>query len=324
MDELLKLKLTEGVTMLETQFPIQSDLIEKAAQTEQGVLITGENGTGKELIARIIHGRSSRSNGNFVVLNCSLTGEVLESEFQNKIESAQGGTLFLECINELPLHLQARLVQSNGSFRMIASSDPSIQESVNEKLFRSDLFAKISYVAATIPSLRERVGQIPMLVSAYIEKYNKLTGSSVNPTPSPEALDALTSYGWPGNIRELENVIERIVITKGQGMVDASDLPAKIAQAAQFAQNAAGATSDVDFPRMFLSDKGVDLKAVVTAFENHLVDQALARTSGNKNRASMLLGLNRTTLVEKLRKRGMITPLKSNQEFRGSMNGNNE
>jgi DNA-binding NtrC family response regulator len=324
MDELLKLKLTEGVTMLETQFPIQSDLIEKAAQTEQGVLITGENGTGKELIARIIHGRSSRSNGNFVVLNCSLTGEVLESEFQNKIESAQGGTLFLECINELPLHLQARLVQSNGSFRMIASSDSSIQESVNEKLFRSDLFAKISYVAATIPSLRERVGQIPMLVSAYIEKYNKLTGSSVNPTPSPEALDALTSYGWPGNIRELENVIERIVITKGQGMVDASDLPAKIAQAAQFAQNTTGATSDVDFPRMFLSDKGVDLKAVVTAFENHLVDQALARTSGNKNRASMLLGLNRTTLVEKLRKRGMITPLKSNQEFRGSMSGNNE
>ncbi len=324
MDELLKLKLTEGVTMLETQFPIQSDLIEKAAQTEQGVLISGENGTGKELIARIIHSRSSRSTGNFVVLNCSLTGEVLESEFQAKMEAANGGTLYLECINDLPLHLQAKLVQAPASFRMIASADGSIQESVAEKLFRSDLFSKISYVAVTIPALRERVGQIPMLVTAYIEKYNKLTGSSVNSTPSAEALDALTSYGWPGNIRELENVIERIVITKGQGIINGSDLPAKIAQSTQFSQGIAGATSDVDFPRMFLSEKGVDLKAVVTAFENHLVDQALARTSGNKNRASMLLGLNRTTLVEKLRKRGMITPLKSNQDFRGNMNGHNE
>jgi DNA-binding NtrC family response regulator len=161
-------------------------------------------------------------------------------------------------------------------------------------------------------------------VSAYIEKYNKLTGSNVSATPSAEALDAFTSYGWPGNVRELEHVIERIVIVKGQGTIEASDLPTKVYQAAQNAMNGAGANSDVDFPKMFLSEKGVDLKAVVTAFENHLVDQALARTSGNKNRASMLLGLNRTTLVEKLRKRGMITPLKGNSDFRGSMNGSNE
>ena len=161
-------------------------------------------------------------------------------------------------------------------------------------------------------------------MSAYIEKYNKLTGSNVSATPSAEALDAFTSYGWPGNVRELEHVIERIVTVKGQGIIEASDLPTKVYQAAQSVMGAAGANSDVDFPKMFLSEKGVDLKAVVTAFENHLVDQALARTSGNKNRASMLLGLNRTTLVEKLRKRGMITPLKGNSDFRGSMNGSNE
>jgi len=310
--------------MLETQFPINSDLIEKAAQTEQGVLISGENGTGKELIARIIHGRSSRSNGNFVVLNCALSGEVLEAEFQSKIEAATGGTIFFEEINELPLHLQAKLVQNAYPIRMIASSDSALQEAVAEKLFRSDLYAKISYVAVSIPALRNRIEQIPMLVTAYIEKYNKLTGSNVSSTPSAEALDALTSYGWPGNIRELEHVIERIVIMKGQGVVDGADLPAKISQTTQAAQNGTGANADLDFPRMFLSDKGVDLKAVVTAFENHLVDQALARTSGNKNRASMLLGLNRTTLVEKLRKRGMITPLKANSDFRGSMNGMNE
>jgi DNA-binding NtrC family response regulator len=256
-------------------------------------------------------------------MNCSLSGEILENEFQTKMESAIGGTIFLEEINELPLHLQAKLVQNQGSIRIIASTSQNIQEAVAEKLFRSDLLAKLSYVSFSIPALRDRVEQIPTLVAAYIEKYNRLTGSNVFSTPSPEAIDALTSYSWPGNVRELEHVIERIVIVKGQGTVDASDLPAKISQAVQLA-SFGGTTHDVDFPKMFLSDKGVDLKAVVTAFENHLVDQALARTSGNKNRASMLLGLNRTTLVEKLRKRGMITPLKSNSDFRGPMNGSNE
>lgn len=310
--------------MLETQFTTQSDLIEKAAQTEQGVLISGESGTGKELIARIIHGRSTRASGSFAVMNCAMTGDILEQEFQSKMDAAQGGTIFFEEINELPLHLQARLVQSSTPVRIIASSSANLPEAVNEKLFRSDLYAKISFIAMNVPALRERVEQIPMLVRAYIEKFNKLTGSSVSTQPSPEALDALTSYTWPGNARELEHVIERIVIMKGQGTIDASDLPTKVYQATQSSLNGAGATSDVDFPRMFLSDKGVDLKSVVTAFENHLVDQALARTNGNKNRASMLLGLNRTTLVEKLRKRGMITPLKSNSDFRASIGGHNE
>jgi len=309
--------------MLETQFPIQSDLIEKAAQTEQGVMINGESGTGKEVIARIIHNRSSRNQGNFVVMNCTLSGDILETEFQAKMEAASGGTIYLEEIQELPLHLQAKLVQNPGT-RVIASTSINLQESVSERLFRSDLFAKVSYVSFSIPALRDRIEQIPTLVSAYIEKYNKLTGSNVQSTPTAEALDCLTSYGWPGNIRELEHVIERIVIVKGNGIIDASDLPVKIYQASQAATSGIGANADVDFPRMFLSEKGVDLKAVVTAFENHLVDQALARTSGNKNRASMLLGLNRTTLVEKLRKRGMITPLKLSSDFRGPMNGSSE
>jgi|GEM_PF-5254323 len=310
--------------MLENQFSIQSDLIEKAAQTEQGVLINGEAGTGKELIARIIHNRSSRRSGPFVVMNCALSGEILESEFQTKMESAAGGTIFLEEINELPLHLQAKLVQNPGSTRIIASAGVNLQEAVTEKLFRSDLYAKLSFVNFAIPALRDRIEQIPTLVSAYIEKFNRLTGSNVNANPSPEAIDALTSYSWPGNIRELEHAIERMVIVKGQGTIEASDLPAKIFQASQNSVIVTGSNADVDFPRMFLSEKGVDLKAVVTAFENHLVDQALARTSGNKNRASMLLGLNRTTLVEKLRKRGMITPLKANQDFRGPMTGSSE
>jgi DNA-binding NtrC family response regulator len=320
----------EGVIMLETQFPIQSvlsadsSLIEKAAQTEQGVLITGEAGTGKELVARIIHNRSSRAHGSFAVINCALSGEILESEFQTKVEAASNGTVYFEEINELPLHLQAKLVQNSSSVRIIASSSASLQDLVSEKLFRSDLFAKISVVAMGVPSLRDRVEQIPMLTRAMIEKYNKLTGSNVSSTPSAEALDAFTSYNWPGNVRELEHVIERIVIMKGQGTIEASDLPAKVYQSTQSSQFGAGATADLDFPRMFLPEKGVDLKNIVAAFENHLVDQALARTNGNKNRASMLLGLNRTTLVEKLRKRGMITPLKASQDIRSGGMGNQE
>ena len=314
--------------MLETQFPIQSvlsadsSLIEKAAQTEQGVLIAGEAGTGKELIARIIHNRSSRANAAFVVMNCALSGEILESEFQVKMDSAQNGTLYFEEINELPLHLQAKLVQNSYSIRIISSTSLNLQNLVAEKLFRSDLFSKISFVSMNIPALRERVEQIPMLVRAYIEKYNKITGSNVASTPSAEVLDAFTSYNWPGNVRELEHVIERIVIMKGQGTIEATDLPAKIYQTTQSAEFGAGALADLDFPRMILSEKGVDLKNIVAAFENHLVDQALARTNGNKNRASMLLGLNRTTLVEKLRKRGMITPLKSSHDVRTTTSGN--
>jgi DNA-binding NtrC family response regulator len=320
--------------MLETN-PIQSafsagmtaedtSLIEKAATTEQGVLITGEMGTGKEIVARIIHNRSSRAIKNFAVINCALSGEVLENEFQSKIENSNGGTIYFEEINELPLHLQAKLVQNSNSVRIIASTSSSLQTLVAEKLFRSDLFAKISFVSLNVPCLRDRVSQIPVLVRTYIEKYNKLTGSNVSTNPSPEALDAFTSYNWPGNARELEHVIERIVIMKGQGVIEANDIPAKIYQSTQSAMNGFGAIADLDFPRMFLPEKGLDLKAVVSAFENHLVDQALTRTNGNKNRASMLLGLNRTTLVEKLRKRGMITPLKSSVDSRNFGNGSQE
>ena len=152
--------------MLETQNPIQSaisagitaedsSLIEKAATTEQGVLITGENGTGKEIIARIIHNRSLRSGKTFSVINCSLSGEVLESEFQAKMETTAGGTVYFEEINELPLHLQGRLVQNNFTVRIIASSSASLQALVAEKLFRSDLFAK--FVAARVDSLCDSV-----------------------------------------------------------------------------------------------------------------------------------------------------------------------
>jgi DNA-binding NtrC family response regulator len=159
-----------------------------------------------------------------------------------------------------------------------------------------------------VPSLRDRKSDIPLLVNHFVDQFNRMTAHSVE-APSGQILDALMAYDWPGNIRELENLMERLVILKGQGTVDLGDLPHRIFQ--KFAEGqpqGTGAMSEWEFPRMVLPTSGLDLKAIVDAFENHLIDQALARTGNNKNRASELLSMNRTTLVEKLRKRGMITP----------------
>jgi DNA-binding NtrC family response regulator len=144
-----------------------------------------------------------------------------------------------------------------------------------------------------------------------IERLNRVTGNSVQPL-SKEVQMALNAYDWPENLKELENVLERLVIMKEKGAIELADLPNRIFQKyAEIHSQGAGAVSAVEFPRMVLPKEGIDLKAVLTELENHLVDQALARTHGNKNKASTLLGLNRTTLVEKLRKRGMIVPAKT-------------
>jgi DNA-binding NtrC family response regulator len=302
-----------------------SQTVEKVAQTNSSVLIIGEAGTGKELIARTIHERSARARGEWVAVNCaSLTSDALEADLfgtahsTGKLAQAQSGTLFLEEVSEMALHIQQklmRLLDSNAlDIRVISSTSQNLEPLVTAKGFSQELYYKISVVPIKVPALRERRGEISKLVSNYIEKVNRITGGTVT-ADSTVVIDALSSYNWPGNLKELESVIERIVISKGAGDIELNDLPSRIFQGMGAGATFAGEV-DVDFPRMFLPERGLDLKNVVTAFENHLVDQALARTSGNKNRASMLLGLNRTTLVEKLRKRGMITPLRSSVDGR--------
>lgn len=318
--------------------------IEKVAQTDSTVLITGESGTGKELIARAIHMSSSRADKPLIIVNCgAIPGELLEAELfghikgaftgatQNRIgrfELAEGGSIFLDEVGDLPLHLQVKILrvlqtrqyESVGSsktvtsnVRIIAATNVNLEEAVKQRQFREDLYYRLNVIPVKIPSLRERKSDIPLLISHFIKKANQVTGHSME-APSGKILDALMTYDWPGNVRELENLMERLVILKGQGSVDLGDLPHRIFQAyAETNSPGSGATVDLsewEFPRMVLPNSGLDLKAIVQAFENHLVDQALARTNGNKNRASELLKMNRTTLVEKLRKRGMITPAK--------------
>jgi transcriptional regulator with PAS, ATPase and Fis domain len=313
--------------------------IEKVALTDSTVLITGESGTGKELVAQAIHDQSVRAQKPFIVVNCgAIPSELMEAELFGhtkgaftgaiqgrigKFEAAQGGTLFLDEIGELPLHLQSKLlrvlqtksIEQVGSnklievdVRILAATNRDLEVSVQKKEFRDDLFYRLNVIPVKVPSLRERKADIPALINHFVKQFNEKTGHTVE-APSGEILNALCSYDWPGNIRELENLMERLVILKGQGTVDLGDLPHRIFQKYADGQpQGVGALSEWEFPRMVLPNNGIDLKNIVAAFENHLIDQALARTGNNKNRASELLMMNRTTLVEKLRKRGMITP----------------
>jgi transcriptional regulator with PAS, ATPase and Fis domain len=314
--------------------------IEKVSQTDSTVLISGESGTGKELVARAIHESSPRKDKPFIVVNCgAIPAELLEAELfghvkgaftgatqnrQGRFELANTGTLFLDEVGELPLHLQVKLLRvlqvrqfepvgssrtQEADVRIIAATNRNLEEAVQKREFREDLYYRLNVIPVTMPTLRERKSDIPMLISHFVQSFNERSGHKVE-QPSGQILDALQAYDWPGNVRELENLMERLVILKGQGTVDLGDLPHRIFQ--KFAEGrpaGSGAMSEWEFPRMVLPQGGLDLKAIVDAFENHLVDQALARTGNNKNRASELLMMNRTTLVEKLRKRGMITPV---------------
>jgi transcriptional regulator with GAF, ATPase, and Fis domain len=314
--------------------------IEKVSQTDSTVLITGESGTGKELVARAIHDASPRKDKPMVIVNCgAIPAELLEAELfghvkgaftgatnnrQGRFELAHGGTLFLDEVGELPLHLQVKMLrvlqtrqfEPVGSsrtmevdVRIIAATNRDLEEAVQKREFREDLYYRLNVIPAKMPTLRERKSDIPMLITHFVEQFNTATGHKVE-MPTGQIMEALQAYDWPGNVRELENLMERLVILKGQGTVDLGDLPHRIFQ--KFADGrpaGSGALSEWEFPRMVLPQGGLDLKAIVDAFENHLVDQALARTGNNKNRASELLMMNRTTLVEKLRKRGMITPV---------------
>jgi DNA-binding NtrC family response regulator len=313
--------------------------IEKVAATDSTVLISGESGTGKELVARAIHENSTRKDKPLITVNCgAIPEDLLEAELfghmkgaftgatqtrVGRFEAAQGGTIFLDEVGELPLHLQVKLLrvlqqrqfEPVGSsktievdVRIIAATNRDLEEAVSKKEFREDLFYRLNVIPVRTPALRERKSDIQILANHFIAQFNAQTGHSVE-SPANEILDALMAYDWPGNVRELENLIERVVILKGQGSVDLGDLPHRIFQRYTEVQpQSSGAFSASEFPRMVLPGTGVDLKTIVAAFENHLIDQALARTGGNKNRASELLMMNRTTLVEKLRKRGMITP----------------
>jgi len=290
------------------------DVLLLAAPTEATVLIEGETGTGKELVARAVHKLSRRARAPFVAVNCAALPESLvESELfghtkgaftgadrprEGRFQKAHGGTLFLDEIGEMPLSLQPKLlraiqegeVQPLGTdqpqkvdVRLIAATNRKLSEQVSAATFRADLYYRLNVVPLHLPPLRERREDVAPLVTHFLRGANRRF--------TPEALAALERYSWPGNVREMENLIQRLLVLKPAGDLDVGDLPEPIRGA-----------GPVPAAAPSLPPEGIDLYAVLRELEDRLITEALDRSGGNKNKAAQSLGLNRTTLVEKLRK----------------------
>jgi DNA-binding NtrC family response regulator len=300
------------------------EVVEKVADTDSTVLITGESGTGKELIARALHYNSRRADRMFVTVNCgAIPEELLESElfghvrgaFTNAVSHregrfavANGGTVFLDEIGDMSPNLQVKLLRvlQDQTFepvgssktvkvdvRVIAATNQNLDDAIREKRFREDLYYRLNVIPIEIPPLRERREDIPLLVQRFLDTMSReKTGGAVS-TLSQAALDRICEHDWPGNVRELENLIERLVIMRGEGEIDVEDLPPVFRQSSSPLR--AGA------PRIPVG--GLPFNEVVDRFEADLILQALEQTHWNKNRAAQLLGLNRTTLIEKIKKK---------------------
>jgi DNA-binding NtrC family response regulator len=301
-------------------------VLESVADTDCSVLITGETGTGKELVARSLHVASDRRNKPFVTVNCAAIPEdLLESELfghakgsftgatqsrQGRFALADGGVIFLDEIGELPLTLQAKLLRVlqegevcplgesyalHVNVRVIAATNRDLEEMVEAGKFREDLLYRLNVIPVELPALRERRGDIPFLIQHFIRRCNERRSRSISGIDDG-AMDVLIAYDWPGNVRQLENTIERMVLLRSTGQIRTDDIPTKIRESHR---SVAGSSNQPLLPA-----NGIDLRDAVERFENALILQALERTGWNKNRAATILQMNRTTLVEKLKKKG--------------------
>lgn len=308
------------------------DLVDKLADDISTVLIQGESGTGKELVARALHAHSHRSLKNFVPINCAAIPEdLLESELfgyrkgaftgalltkVGHIQYADGGTLFLDEIGDMPPNLQAKLLRviQDRTFvpvgglepvpvnvRIIAATHCDLEAEVAAGRFREDLYYRLSVIPLTLPPLRERQGDIPLLLDKFVQIFNRNRAARLQGF-TPEALAALRAYLWPGNVRELENLVQRLVVLYGGRMIGVSELPAKYAPSRPALASPLDLTMTGDFE---IGPDGIDFDAVIHELEDKLILKALQLTSGNKKDAARLLHLNRTTLLEKIKKKGL-------------------
>jgi DNA-binding NtrC family response regulator len=325
----------EGIVGKSRAMRVLFQLLETVAASTATILVTGETGTGKEIVARAIHHNSPRRAQRFVALNCSAIPEtLLEAELfghvrgaftgavgsrQGRLEQAHHGTLFLDEVGTMSTALQMKLLRvlQEREFervgdsktvkvdtRVIAATNNDLAKMVEEGRFREDLFYRLNVIPIELPPLRNRKEDIPLLVQHFLHKF--LSSQPASPTPqsatmsvSQQAMRHLMAYHWPGNVRQLENAMERAVaLSGGRTQIDVSDLPNEVQAASE-----APVSRDVDLP-----DTGLDLDAYVGDIERALIYQALEKSGGNKGQAARLLNVKRTTLVEKLKRMQKATP----------------
>ena len=316
-------------------------IIEKVAPTPSTVLITGESGTGKELVATAIHENSPRKNGPFIKVNCAaIPKELMESEFfgyeqgaftgavgskPGRFELADGGTLFLDEIGEIPSAMQVKLLRAlqeselervggvrtiKVDVRVITATNRDLPAEIEKGNFREDLFYRLNVVPIFLPPLRDRISDIGLLVDTFLTKYNERLNREVD-SLRPQALAALKAYHWPGNIRELENVIERTLLFAESDHIEAADLPEAIRSATGHGaplskrsneETAREALPDINGGNASMKD--IVRKATVE-IERELIIKALDETRGNVTRAAHLLGISRKGLQNKMKDFGL-------------------
>jgi DNA-binding NtrC family response regulator len=311
------------------------DLIKKLGDSDSNILITGETGTGKDLVAKAIHSLSRRSKKLMVHFDCiNESSESLEAELfgyvkgafagavsskEGKVDLADGGTLFLDNISELPLNTQSKLLQlikektycplgsnraSEADVRIIATTNRDVENAVGRGSFRKDLYYELNVIPICMPPVRDRKEDIPLLVNHFVKVFSFRGGKRIDGI-SKDAMEVFVNYSWPGNITEMQNFVERLVVSCGN-RIELSDVSRKYFEDHKGQVETLESVEPVTSPKLVIPDDGIDLNNIIRELEDHLITQALTRTNGNKNQAAKLLRLNRTTLVEKLRKRGAI------------------
>lgn len=310
-------------------------MIDQVSDTNASVLILGDSGTGKEVIARNIHAQSSRNKKPFVPINCgAIPADLLESEIfghekgaftgaissrQGRFELAEGGVIFLDEIGDMPLPMQVKLLRvlqercyekvgSNKTIkadvRVIAATHRRLETLISEGKFREDLYYRLNVFPIEVPPLHERDSDIPLLIHEMISRIERENRGSVR--LSKKAVTMLQQYRWPGNVRELANLIERLAILFPHGVVDSKDLPDKYrndeveAEQEFDAEDTIVSLSMPDISQ--LPRAGIDMKQHLTNIEVSLIEQALSKTNNVVARAATMLSMRRTTLVEKMRK----------------------
>jgi sigma-54 specific flagellar transcriptional regulator A len=307
------------------------DLVEKVTSSDSTVLILGESGTGKELVAKTIHYMGNRAGKPFIPVNCgAIPTELLESELFGhekgaftgavstrigRFELADGGTVFLDEIGEMQPILQVKLLRvlQERSFeriggtrtvkvdvRIIAATNQNLEGAVAEGRFREDLFYRLNVIPIQIPPLRERTGDIALLCKYFMEKHSKRFGRN-EMTISDEAMRSFTNYNWPGNVRELENTIERLLVLKDDDVITPYDLPERMT-GRKIPEMPAIDDEDDDI-NPFVS--GIDLNSAIEEYEKRLILHALQLHNSVKSQAAKYLNINRTTLIEKMKRLGL-------------------